>query len=145
MRWSLGVISGILLLGYPSYSQNTSKETYEAQGIRIEVEKQELLKLTEGCDGFLNVLTVKRRGNRVFTERICSVDSGDVVFVRKGYLTIVEHYSSPVGWSKYYIVDLCQGRLIITREIEEGTEIDWEKFIDLDGSVKPYIEEVKKF
>lgn len=147
MKWNLSVISCILILGcYPTYSQKPEVETFELLGYTVKLEKQELLKITDNCDGTLNKLSVSDNEKVVFNKTICTADIRDVLFVEKGYLTIIEHYSSPVGWSQYYIFDLCKRRVVVTKKIEEGTELSWEEFIELDSGVKEkYVDNILPF
>ena len=136
----------MLLGSYSGYSQEPVIETYKLSGHVLKVEKQELLKLTNGCENIMNHLSLKNQKREVFSESICTAEIEDLSITKKGYLTVVEHHSSPVGWSKYYVFDLCKQRLVITKELDEGTKLAWDHFITLDDSTKgKYVDKVIPF
>src|SRR5258705_12418608 len=116
----IGVTSSLLLLaGSNSYSQQLV-ETFRIEGYVFRHERQELKKLTDECSNYLNRVSMKDGGKVIFNNSICGVDINDVSFIQKGYLTILEHYSSPVGWFEYFVIDLCKKRIIKTKRIDEG-------------------------
>jgi hypothetical protein len=135
MRWLLQasrvVISVLILMLYSvAYSQDKFVDKYELNGFFFSIETNELDKITNGCGAFLSKVRVMNGSKIVFNEVICVVEIDDIGFRQKGYLTIIEHYSSPVGWSQFYIFDVCKKRLIRTKKIEEGTELNWSDFIN---------------
>ena len=92
------------------------------------------------------MLTVNNKTKNVFAQTICTAEIGDIQFLQKGYLTIIEHYSSPVDWAVYYIFDLCKGSVIKTKQIDEGIKLRWEDFINPTAQTKKkYIESITKF
>jgi hypothetical protein len=142
-----GVISALLILvNYSVYSQPPT-DIFSINGYSFRLDKKEMQKMVDGCGDILNSLSVQSQGKVLFSENICAVEMEDVRFTTKGYLTVLEHYSSPVGWTKYYIFDLCKKRLIKTRRIDETEErLVWEAFIELSESTrKKYVEQVIDF
>ncbi len=122
-------------------------ETFSINGYGFKLDKKGMQKMTDGCGDILNKLSVQSQGKVIFSESICTVEIEDVRFTIKGYLTVLEHYSSPVGWTKYYIFDLCKKRLIKTRRIDETEKrLVWEDFIELtEATKKKYVEEILTF
>ena len=111
--------------------------------------------MTIGLRKYLNVKTDKgvcevssdvrltKDGKKIYQGQICSAELSDVKFIRKGYLTVVEHYSSPVGWSQFYVFDLCKMRLFVTKKLQESPGLNWENFIDVSDEFNAkYIAEV---
>jgi hypothetical protein len=141
-----GISFILLLIGRNSYSQQPV-ETFKIEGYVFSHERQQLKKLTNECSDYLNRVSVKADGKVIFNNSICGVDINDVRFIQKGYLTVLEHYSSPVGWFEYFVFDLCKKRIIKTKRIDEGKgKFTWEKFIELDQSFrKQYVAEVTSF
>jgi len=144
MKQQLTVISiSLLLISNSLYSQIKTEDCFEVFDNTIKLEKEELTKVAKECDAVVNLLTMSTNSNQVFVETICTADIEDVRFTQKGYLTIVEHYSSPVGWTVYYIFDLCKSRLIKTKRIDEGVKLIWNDFIDPNNVTKKnYIEKI---
>jgi hypothetical protein len=121
-------------------------EKFEANGFVFSLSSKELKAITNGCSDFLASLKVTNSGRTIYSESFCIPDKKDVRFHLKGYLTVIEYYSSPVGWTKYHIFDLCKRRLMITRKIEENEVLAWEDFIELkDITKKKFIEKVEAF
>ena len=141
----LGVCS-LLLIGPNSYSQELV-ETFKIEGYVFRHERQELKKVTNECSGYLNGVSVKAGGKVIFNSSICGVDLNDVRFIQKGYLTVLENYSSPVGWFEYLVFDLCKKRVIKTKRIDEGKgKFAWDQFIEPDETFrKKYVAEVTNF
>ena len=124
-------------------AQIKTSDTYKQAGYVVKVEKEELTKITNDCDAVANKVILIIGGRTIYTEAICTADIEDVRFTNKGYLTVVEHYSSPVGWTIYYIFDLCKNQLIKTKRIDEGIELDWSDFIEpTQVTREKYIEKV---
>jgi len=142
----LGVISVLLITTYSSYAQ-LPEDVFILEGYKFKIEKKELQKVTDGCGEILNRLTLENGSDLIFSETICTSEIGDIRFHTKGYLTVVERYSSPVGWTEFYIFDICKKRLIKTKRVEEGqTNLGWEQFIELTESTrKKYVSQVIDF
>lgn len=144
---ALGVISALLIFGIcPLYSQQHI-DSFVVEGYAFNQDRVELTKVVDECSDYLNKITVKEGDKTIFTKSICGVDVSDVRFIHKGYLTVLEHYSSPVGWFEYVVFDLCKHRIITTKRIEEGQgKFKWEEFISLDEAFKKkYVEKVVSF
>jgi hypothetical protein len=108
--------------------------------------RKQLDKMVSECSDYLNKITIKAGGKVVFENSICGVDVNDVQFIHKGYITVLEHYSSPVGWFEYIVFDVCKNRIITTKRIDEGVKINWEEFIELKEPFKTkYVEQVTNF
>lgn len=133
----------IILLSFVSFGQVPDSDRFEAAGFAFKLEKKALKVLTDGCSEVRVKLSVTNKGSNSFSEIFCVADKEDVRFNQKGYLTVIEHYSSPVGWTIFYVFDLCKKRVIVTRRIEEGESLVWEEFIDLkDSTKKKYVDKV---
>jgi len=132
-----------------NYSANSQSafDTFSVNGYSFILNQKEMQEMIDGCGHILNTLKVQSQGRVLFSENICAVEIGDVRFTIKGYLTVLEYYSSPVGWTKYYIFDLCKKRVIKTRRIDETEKrLVWEDFIELNDSIrKKYVEQIVDF
>lgn len=108
------------------------QEIFEINGFKLCVQTREVLVQNGVCDTYVSELSVDRNKSTVFEESICASYDNDVTIIRKGYLSIVEHYSSPVGWSIYYIFNFCESRVFQTRRISDSdkTNLNWEDFIE---------------
>lgn len=121
-----------LLFSFQGYSQEAiQKEEFDLNGVQVLLYKYPMVKTDEELCEVPSVIKLIKEGKQVYYERICAVELADVEILAEGYLTIIRHYSSPVGWSKAYIIDLYKRRVIETKELDEGTEIKWTDFIDL--------------
>lgn len=133
----------IILLSFVSFGQVPESDRFEAIGFAFKLEKKALKVLTDGCSEIRVKLSVTHKGSNSFSEIFCVADKEDVRFNQRGYLTVIEHYSSPVGWTIFYVFDLCKRRLIVTRRIDEGETLVWDEFIDLkDITKKKYVDKV---
>ena len=142
------MVINLLLVLAPclAYSQDSTFEKYTLLGFSICLEKQILSQITEECDAVINEVSLSYEEEELFKETICTPDVEDVLLVREGYITIIEHYSSPVGWSRYFVFDLCQRKVIKTKRLDEGTELNWGDFIKLDSLTKEeYVDEIIAF
>ena len=129
MKLLLMVTASFISVGL-LYAQMTTNDIVEFDGYSLKLDKQELFDLKEGCDLVLNRITLEKQGKVIYSKSICATSLEDVVFIKKGDLTIVEHYGAPVGWSQYFIFDFCKSRLVLTKRLDEGTILKWENFID---------------
>lgn len=120
-------------------AQETITDVAEIDGYSLQLNKQELFEITEGCDLVLNRITLKNEEKTIYEKTICATTLEDIVIINKGYLTIVEYYGAPVGWSQYYIFDFCKQRLILTKRLDEGVKVEWINFIN------PTVEFSKKY
>ena len=136
-----------LLISFEGYSQEAiQKEELSIQGVQILLYKYSMVETDEGVCEVASNLKLFKEGKLVYKTQICSVELGDVEILERGYLTIIRHYSSPVGWSKAYIIDICKERLIETKELDEGTTIAWNDFVDLDSITKDkYVKKITNF
>jgi hypothetical protein len=119
-------------------------EKYEAVGFTFKLERKELKVLTDGCTENRVTLSVMHNGVACFSKIFCVADKSDIRFTQKGYMTVVEHYSSPVGWTIFYVFDLCKKRVIVTNRIDEGQSLNWDDFIELkDSTKKKFVEKIE--
>ena len=126
------------------YSQQP--ETFIVNGCTFTLERKQLTKVVADCSDYLNKVTVKAESKIVFETTICGTDLKDVQFIHKGYLTVLEYYSSSVGWFEYHIFDVCKRRIIKTRRIDQGEKLNWEDFIELSPDFKnKYVKKVTEF
>lgn len=134
----------IFLASFASFGQIPDSEKYEAAGFTFKLEREELKVQTDGCTENRVMLSVMHNGVGSFSESFCVADKEDVRFHLKGYMTVVEHYSSPVGWTIFYIFDLCKKRVIVSKRIDEGQFLHWEDFIEPAASTKErYIDKIE--
>lgn len=134
----------VFLISFASFGQMPDSEKYEAAGFTFKLERTELKVLTDGCTENRVTLSVMHNSSACLSEIFCVADKSDVRFNLKGYMTVVEHYSSPVGWAIFYIFDLCKKRMIVTKRIEEGQSLNWDDFIELkDSTKKKYVERIE--
>ena len=146
MHNRLRVVFILLFCSSYCFAQTKDSDQFTLLEYNIKLEKEVLTAITKGCDGTLNILTVNNKTTSVFAQTICTAEVGDVRFLQKGYLTIIEHYSSPVGWTVYYIFDLCKGSFIKTKQIDEGIKLVWHDFINPTAKTQEkYIESITKF
>ncbi len=143
----LGVISTFLILGSQTSNAQQTVESFVVDGYTFSQDRKELTKVVDECSDYLNRITVKSGSKTIFVQKICGEDINDVRFIHKGYLTVLEHYSSSVGWFEYIVFDLCKHRIITTKRIEEGQGIfEWKEFITLDEAFKKkFVEKVTSF
>jgi hypothetical protein len=140
----LFVSSLIFLVSFASFGQMPDSEKYEAAGFTFKLERKALKVLTDGCSENRVALSVMHNGSASFSDIFCVADKEDIRFNVKGYMTVVEYYSSPVGWTIFYVFDLCKKRLIVTKRIDEGQSLKWEDFVELtDATKKKYVDKVK--
>ena len=149
MKWCLlmVLISTGLFHSFKGFSQDAiQKEQLSINGVQILLYKYPSENTGEEvCEVPCDIKLIKN-GKQVYYERICAVDVEEVQIILEGYLTVIRHYSSPVGWSKAYIIDLCKERVIETKELGEGTEINWIDFIELsNASREKYVENISNF
>ncbi len=136
----------LLFISANCFSQAKINDQFQLFDYTIKLEKKELQKILNNCDASINTITVNNSINNVYAETICTAEIDDVRFAQKGYLTIIEHYSSPVGWTVYYIFDLCKESIIKTKQIDEGIKLTWYDFINpTTETEKKYIESTAKF
>ncbi len=136
-----------MLSSFRVYSQEIiKKDEFSLNGVQIFLYKYSMVETDKGvCEVSSNLRLVKA-GKQVYQTQICSVELSDVEVLEKGYLTVIRHYSSPVGWSKAYIIDLCKGRLIETKELNEGLTITWNDFIELSSATREkYVKSITNF
>lgn len=133
----------IFLMSFAAFSQIPDSERYEAAGFVFKLERKALKALTDGCTENRVTSSVTHNSSACFSEIFCVADKEDIRFNSKGYITVVEHYSSPVGWTIFYVFDLCKKRVVVTRRIEEGESLAWEEFIDLkEVTKKKYVDKI---
>lgn len=126
------------------YSQRP--ETFVVNDCTFSLERKQLTKVVDDCSDYLNKITLKTGGKVIFETSICGTDAIDVQFIHKGYLTVLEHYSSSVGWFEYYVFDVCKTRIVKTKRIDQGVKLNWEEFIELKPDFKSkYVEKVTEF
>jgi len=143
---TVAFIKGLLgILIIPCHAQQKS-ELFTIEGYVFNDEQTQLTKLVENCSDYLHKISMKSAGSTIFERSFCGVDSKDVQFIQKGYLTVLEHYSSPVGWYEYVVFDLCKKRIMLTKRIDEGEKFSWEQFIELKKDFKEkYIVKIQNF
>lgn len=131
------VTISMLLLSGNGYSQEAVERIeFKINDMTVELRKYLNVKTDQGvCEVSSNVKLTKG-GKEIYQRQICSAELTDVKIVTKGYLTVVEHYSSPVGWSQFYVFDLCKMRLFLTKKIQESPGLPWEKFINVDNEFR---------
>lgn len=138
------LIKLIFLISFASFGQIPDNEKYEAVGFTFKLERTELKTVNGDCTENRVALSVTQNGSACFSQIFCVADKSDVRFTLKGYMTVVEHYSSPVGWTIFYVFDLCKRRVIVTKRIEEGQSLNWDDYIDLNENTKrKYVESIK--
>jgi hypothetical protein len=118
------------------------------EGYSFSVKTELVSKVKDGCGLYWNnVMVASPNKKTVFSNNLCGEDSKDVTFIQKGYMTILEHYSSSVGRFQYYIFDLCKKRMIKTKKIDEGAgKFEWQEFIVMKEEFrKKYVESVVNF
>lgn len=112
----------------------------------LSLSKKEAVETESGFCEVQNIISLNKGAGELQSFSVCTAELEDVQFVNKGYLTVIEHYSSPVGWSKYFVFDFCKKRMIETKKLDEGTEIEWASFIDFNSEFeKSTIEKITKF
>jgi hypothetical protein len=137
-----------LVLGICNIPCNAQQkiDSFTIQGYVFSDDQVQLTKLVDNCSDYLHKISMRSANSTVFEVSFCGVDSKDVQFIQKGYLTVLEHYSSPVGWSEYVVFDICKKRIMLTRRIEEGEKISWDQFIDMNKDFKDnYIVRIQEF
>ena len=134
-RLLLLLVSSFAVLNV-AYSQNALQDSVHVNEYFLKLEKRELLKVKDGCDLIQNIITLQKQGVVVFEKVICSVYLEDVEITQKGYLTVIDHYGSPVDWCQSYVFDFCKKRLIITDRMGEGTQVNYLHFVDFRGEKK---------
>jgi hypothetical protein len=141
------VTVSMLLLTGNGYSQEAvEKIDFKINDITVSLRKYLNVKTDQGVCEVSGDVKLTRGGKKIYQEQICSAELPDVKIVTKGYLTVVEHYSSPVGWSQFYVFDLCKMRLLLTKKLQESPGLPWEKFIDVSDDFKAkYIEKIVQF
>lgn len=144
LRLMVGVIISMFLLTGNGYSQDAvEKIEFKVDDVTIRLHKYQFVKTGQViCDASSDLKLIKR-GKQIYQEKICSAELTDVKVLVRGYLTVVEHYSSPVGWSQFYVFDLCKMRLILTKKLQESPGLPWEQFIDISDEFNAkYIEKI---
>lgn len=131
-----------LLLPFKGYSQEAiQKEKLDINGVQILLYKYPMMKTEEELCEIPSDIKLIKGGKQVYYNRICSVTMEEVQIRVKGYLTVIEHYSTPVGWSQFYVFDLCKMRLMITKRLEESPGLPWDEFINPTNEFgKQYVE-----
>ncbi len=133
----------LILLSIPSHGQEIMTDAFEANGLQLVVESKELTKLVDNCGSILNRVCLKQGAKEVYKKTLCTTGFNEVLIRNKGYLIVVEHYSEPVGWSQFYVFDLCNRVLYLTKKLSESAGLEWEKFIEMDSNFKDkYISEI---
>jgi hypothetical protein len=112
------------------------KDSFKSESFSLTLDKEELTGLVNNCGSILNKISFFEDDNLTYNISLCTSDFEDITFIKKGYLTVIEHYSSPVGWSKYFVFDFCKKRIIETKTLGEGTSIEWTSFIDFTSDFK---------
>ena len=141
------ITSAFLILGsFNAYCQQRV-ESFTIDNCNFKHDRQQLTKVVKQCSDYLNKITLTVSGKKIYEVELCGVDESDVRFIHKGYLTVLERYSSAAGWFEYTVFDLCKKRIITTRRVEEGTaKFAWEEFIKLEEPFKTkYVDKVKDF
>jgi hypothetical protein len=111
--------------------------------IVVSIARSQSVKTPDGVCESLSDLKIMNNGKQVYHEKICSVELDDVKVLERGYLTVVENYSAPVGWSQFYVFDFCKMRLILTKRLQESTGLPWEDFIEMNEQFKAkYVEKI---
>lgn len=129
-----------------SYGQMIYVDTYKHDGYEVSISKEVLEKLTNGCESIHNTFSFYNGDKLIFEEVICTPEIDDLSIVRSGYLTVVQYYSSPVGWSKYFVFDFCKGRMDETLRLEEMIEIDWDLYLSMrESDYSEYLEKSTTF
>ena len=120
-----------LLLPSFSYGQSPEvKDSFMYQGLEITLSQTSNIETPEGLCEYWNTLTVREGDAVLFEASFCTVEDIDAKMVHKGYLTVIEHYSSPVGWSQFYVVDVVARKVFKTHPLQESMGLPWEQFID---------------
>lgn len=138
MVFNIGLISP-----FEGYSQEAlQKEKLDINGVQILIYKYPMVKTDEELCEIPSDIKLIKGGKQVYYKRICAVELEEVQIRVKGYLTVIEHYSSPVGWSQFYVFDLCKMRLIITKRLAESPGLPWNEFSNpTDEFSKQYVEQ----
>ena len=145
---SLTITSILFFATFFAKAQLAKEDTFEIEGYSFSMKTELVSKIKDGCGLYWNNVVVKSPSKKIlFANNLCGEDNEDVTFIHRGYLTILEHYSSSVGIFQYYIFDLCKKRMIKTKKIDQGPgKFSWEKFIDLDEEFKrKHVEKVVPF
>lgn len=133
----LGVISGLLFFSSHFSFAQQHVDSFVVEGYTFSQDRTQLTKVVNECSDYLNKVTMKTADKTIFEKSFCGTDEKDIHFIHKGYLTVLEYYSSSVGWFEYVVFDLCKHRIITTKRIEEGQgKFKWEEFISLDEEFK---------
>jgi hypothetical protein len=144
MKLRLPVVIISLLITNKSYSQDAVEKTeFRIDNVTVQLSKYQFVKEDQVLCEVSNSLKLIMNGKQIFHEKICTAELADVKIITRGYLTVVEHYSSSVGWSQFYVFDFCKMRLLLTNKLQESPGLPWESFIDLRNDFKTqYIEKV---
>ena len=147
MKWRLMATSILLMTTLSSMSQEIiEQDEIKIGSVTLQLHKKRFVETNQGfCEAYSELIILN--GNKeVYKNAICTVELDDIKFREKGYLTVIEHYSSPVGWSQFYVIDFCKKRLYITKKLQESLGLSWEKFIEPEQKFKDqYIEQEKFF
>lgn len=138
-------IFSLLLLGYkPGNCQSADRNLkFKIGEIVMSIDRSQSVKTADGICESLSDLKIVNGGKEVYREKICSAHPDDVKVRERGYLTVIENYSAPVGWSQFYVFDFCKMRLILTKKLQESSGLPWENFIEMNEQFKTkYVEKV---
>ncbi len=146
-KLKLAVISVVLLSSLTLKSQEiVEKDEVKIGSIILQLHKKQLVETDQGFCEVYNELILLRGNKMIYKNSICAAELADVTITERGYPTVVEHYSSPIGWSQFYVFDFCKMRLFITKKIQESSGLPWKKFIDPEPQFKAqFLEKEESF
>lgn len=126
--------------------EKIGQDEVKIEDVTLRLLKKQFVETNQGFCEAHSKLTILIGNKEVYKNVLCTVDLDDVKIIERGYLTVIEHYSSPVGWSQFYVIDFCKKRLFVTKKLPESTGLSWKKFINLQEQFKNrYIEQEKSF